>query len=224
MAPDEPRRKRKLPIVPLAIVAVAGAVGAVLVLRGVDYRAAEERGVAVIRSVGPWAFFAGCAVLPAFAAPLSIFTITAGEVFAPMMTLGGVIAATMAAIAVNLALTYWLARYALRPLLSRIAERYDYKIPRVTRENALSVAIAIRLTPGPPFFMQGYLLGLAEVPFRTYMVVSWICILPWAVGAIVLGKGIFNGNFKLALWGMGLIVVATVAIQAIRKRYAARVD
>jgi uncharacterized membrane protein YdjX (TVP38/TMEM64 family) len=224
MAPDDPRRKRKLPIVPLAIVAVAGAVGAVLVLRGVDYRAAEERGVAVIRSVGPWAFFAGCAVLPAFAAPLSIFTITAGEVFAPMMTLGGVIAATMAAIAVNLALTYWLARYALRPLLSRIAERYDYKIPRVTRENALSVAIAIRLTPGPPFFMQGYLLGLAEVPFRTYMVVSWICILPWAVGAIVLGKGIFNGNFKLALWGMGLIVVATVAIQAIRKRYAARVD
>jgi uncharacterized membrane protein YdjX (TVP38/TMEM64 family) len=224
MAPDEPRRKRKLPIVPLAIVAVAGAVGAVLVLRGVDYRAAEERGVAVIRSVGPWAFFAGCAVLPAFAAPLSIFTITAGEVFAPMMTLGGVIAATMAAIAVNLALTYWLARYALRPLLSRIAERYDYKIPRVTRENALSVALAIRLTPGPPFFMQGYLLGLAEVPFRTYMVVSWICILPWAVGAIVLGKGIFNGNFKLALWGMGLIVVATVAIQAIRKRYAARVD
>jgi uncharacterized membrane protein YdjX (TVP38/TMEM64 family) len=224
MAPDEPRRKRKLPIVPLAIVAVAGAVGAVLVLRGVDYRTAEERGVAVIRSVGPWAFFAGCAVLPAFAAPLSIFTITAGEVFAPMMTLGGVIAATMAAIAVNLALTYWLARYALRPLLSRIAERYDYKIPRVTRENALSVAIAIRLTPGPPFFMQGYLLGLAEVPFRTYMVVSWICILPWAVGAIVLGKGIFNGNFKLALWGMGLIVVATVAIQAIRKRYAARVD
>jgi uncharacterized membrane protein YdjX (TVP38/TMEM64 family) len=62
------------------------------------------------------------------------------------------------------------------------------------------------------------------VPFRTFMVVSWICILPWAVGAIVLGKGIFNGNFKLALWGMGLIVVATVVVQAIRKRYAARVD
>jgi hypothetical protein len=56
------------------------------------------------------------------------------------------------------------------------------------------------------------------------MVVSWICILPWAVGAIVLGKGIFNGNFKLALWGMGLIVVAAVVVQAVRKRYAARVD
>jgi uncharacterized membrane protein YdjX (TVP38/TMEM64 family) len=224
MASDEPRAKRKLPIVPLALAAAAGAVGAFLLLRGVNYKAAEEQGIAIIRSVGPWVFFAACAVLPAFAAPLSIFTITAGEVFAPLMTLGGVIAATMLAIAVNLALTYWLARYALRPLLSRIAERYGYKIPRVTKENALSVAIAIRLTPGPPFFMQGYLLGLAEVPFRIFMVVSWICILPWAVGAIVLGKGIFNGNFKLALWGMGLIVVAAVVVQAVRKRYAARVD
>jgi uncharacterized membrane protein YdjX (TVP38/TMEM64 family) len=85
------------------------------------------------------------------------------------------------------------------------------------------VAITIRLTPGPPFFMQGYLLGLAEVPFRTYMIVSWLCILPWAIGAIVLGKGILNGNFKLVLYGMGVIVVAVVVVKAIRKRYAARV-
>jgi uncharacterized membrane protein YdjX (TVP38/TMEM64 family) len=224
MASDEPRAKRKLPIVPLAIAAAAGAVAAFFLLRGVNFRAAEEQGIGIIRSVGPWAFFSGCAILPAFGAPLTVFTITAGEVFAPMMTLGGVIAATMFAIAVNLALTYWLARYALRPLLSRIAARYDYRIPRVTGENALSVAIAIRLTPGPPFFMQGYLLGLAEVPFRIYMVVSWICILPWAIGAIVLGKGIFNGNFKMAVYGMGVIVVATVVVKAIRKRYAARVD
>jgi uncharacterized membrane protein YdjX (TVP38/TMEM64 family) len=224
MESDEPRAKRKLPIVPLAIVAVAGAAGAFLILRGVDYKAAGEQGIRIIRSVGPWVFFAACAILPAFAAPLSIFTITAGEVFAPLMTLGGVIAATMLAIAVNLALTYWLARYALRPILSRIAERYDYRIPRVTRDNALSVAITVRLTPGPPFFMQSYILGLAEVPFRIYMVVSWICILPWAVGAIVLGKGILNGNFRLALYGMGLIVVAVVLVKAIRKRYAPRVD
>jgi uncharacterized membrane protein YdjX (TVP38/TMEM64 family) len=135
-----------------------------------------------------------------------------------------VIAATLFAIAVNLALTYWLARYALRPVLSRLAEHYGYRIPRVTRENALSVAITIRLTPGPPFFMQGYILGLAEMPFRIYMVVSWICILPWAIGAIVLGKGILNGNFRLALYGMGVIVVAVVVVQAIRKRYATRVN
>jgi uncharacterized membrane protein YdjX (TVP38/TMEM64 family) len=224
MEPESPRARRKLPIVPLAVVAVAGAAGAYFLLRGVDYHAAEDKGIALIRSVGPWVFFAALAILPAFATPLSLFTITAGEIFAPLMTLGGVIAATLFAIAVNLALTYWLARYALRPLLSRLAEHYGYRIPTVTPENALGVTITIRLTPGPPFFMQGYLLGLAEVPFRVYMIVSWICILPWAIGAIVLGKGILNGNFKLVLYGMGVIVVAVVVVKAIRKRYAARVN
>jgi uncharacterized membrane protein YdjX (TVP38/TMEM64 family) len=224
MSPEEAPAPRKLPVVKLAIAAVvAGALG-VLVLRGLDYKALETQGVTIIRNAGPVAFFTCCALLPAFGAPLTVFTIMAGEVFAPLMTIGGVIAATMTAIAVNLALTYWLARYALRPLLSRVAQRYGYKIPRVTSENALSVAIAIRLTPGPPFFMQGYILGLAEVPFRIFMIVSWLCILPWAVGAIVLGKGIFNGNFKMVVYGMGVIIVATVIVQAIRKRYVSKPD
>ena len=224
MSTGPARAPKKIPVLPLVAGVVVLGVLAFLVLRRLDFRALEAQGLALIRGAGPWAFFGAAALLPAVGAPLSAFTITSAELFAPTLTLPGVIAAMLAAILVNLALTYWLARYALRPLLSRIAGRYDYKIPRVTKENALSVAIAIRLTPGPPFFMQGYLLGLAEVPFRIYMVVSWICILPWAVGAIVLGKGIFNGNFKMAVYGMGVIVVATVVVKAIRKRYAARVD
>ena len=222
MASDEPRAKRKLPIVPLAIAAAAGAVAAYFLLRGVNFRAAEEQGIGIIRSVGPWAFFAGCAILPAFGAPLTVFTITAGEVFAPMMTLGGVIAATMFAIAVNLALTYWLARYALRPLLARLIARYGYSIPSVTSENAVSVTLALRLTPGPPFFIQSYILGMAEVPFRMYMLLSILCHLPWGIGTIVLGKGIFNGNFKLVLYGVGVLVVATIVVQRLRKVYASR--
>jgi uncharacterized membrane protein YdjX (TVP38/TMEM64 family) len=220
----EPPAKRKLPLVKLGIVAVVLAVGAVLVLRGMDYKALAEQGLRIVRAAGPWAFFAGIVVLPAFGAPLTAFTLTAGEVFAPLMTLGGVIAAAVVAIGINLAFTYWLARYALRPLLSRLAAHYGYKIPTVTKANALSIALAIRLTPGPPFFMQGYVLGLAEVPFRLYMIVSWLCILPWAIGCIVLGKGALNGNFRTALYGMGVLVVATIVVQAIRKRYVPRVD
>jgi uncharacterized membrane protein YdjX (TVP38/TMEM64 family) len=224
MKSEEPRAKKKLPLVKLGILAVVAVAGAVAVLRGMDYKALEEQGLRVIRSAGPVAFFAGIAILPAVGAPLSAFTITAGEIFAPLMTLGGVITAALVAIAINLALTYWLARYALRPLLSRLAERYGYKIPKVTKANALSIALAVRLTPGPPFFMQGYILGLAEVPFRLYMIVSWFSILPWAIGLIVLGKGALNGNFKTAIYGIGVLVVATVIIHTIRKRYVPRVD
>jgi uncharacterized membrane protein YdjX (TVP38/TMEM64 family) len=224
MPPEEPRERRKLPLVKLALAAAALAAAALFVLRGVDYRSLGLQGLAAIRDAGPWAFFAATAVLPAFGAPLSAFTLVAGEAFYRQMTLAGVVAAAVVAIAVNLAFTYWLARYALRPLLSRLTGRYGYTIPRVTRENALSVSLVLRLTPGPPFFMQSYILGLAEVPFRLYMVVSWLCILPWTIAFIVLGKGIFNGNFKLVVYGVGVIVVATIVVHWIRKRYAARAD
>jgi uncharacterized membrane protein YdjX (TVP38/TMEM64 family) len=220
MSSAEPPVKRKLPLMKLSILALVVAVAGFLVLRGMDYRALGERGMALIRGAGPWTFFSGIAVLPAIGAPLSAFTIVAGEAFGARMTLAGVIAAASVAIAVNLALTYWLARYALRPLLSRLALRYGYTIPRVTPENALSIALVLRLTPGPPFFMQSYILGLAEVPFRLYMVVSWLCILPWTFALIILGKGVFNGDFKLLIYGVGGIVAASAIVHLVRKRYA----
>jgi uncharacterized membrane protein YdjX (TVP38/TMEM64 family) len=220
MSPEAPPVKRKLPLVKLSILVLVVAVAGVFALRGMDYRALAGRGMAFIRGAGPWTFFAGIAVLPAIGAPLSAFTIVAGEAFGARMTMIGVIAAASVAIAVNLALTYWLARYALRPLLSRIAERYGYKIPRVTPGNALSIALVLRLTPGPPFFMQSYILGLAEVPFRLYMVVSWLCILPWTLALILLGKGVFNGDFKLLIYGVGGVVAASAIVHLVRKRYA----
>jgi uncharacterized membrane protein YdjX (TVP38/TMEM64 family) len=200
------------------IVLVAG----VLVLRGVEVRPLIDQGMAMIRGAGPWVFFGAMAVLPVIGAPLMAFTIPAGEAFAGQMTLGGVLAATLAAIAINLALTYWLARRAVRPLLERLLRRFGYTVPRVTTENALSIALLVRLTPGPPFFLQGYILGLADVPFRLYMLVSWLCVLPWAAGAVVLGRGMLNGNFKMAAMGFGVIIAAVVAVHLIRRKVAKR--
>jgi uncharacterized membrane protein YdjX (TVP38/TMEM64 family) len=222
MPPESPPPRKKLPLVPLAVAGVILGAAAFLVLRGLDIKGLESRGLALIRGLGPWAFFSGMAILPALGFPLSLFTLLAGELFAPTMTMGGVIAAAFVAIAANVALTYFLARFALRPLIARLAARYGYTVPKATAENALSIAMALRLTPGPPFFVQSYLLGMAEVPFRMYMVVSMVCQLPWMVGAIVLGKGIFNGNFQLVLYGIGVLTVATLAVQWLRKRYASR--
>jgi uncharacterized membrane protein YdjX (TVP38/TMEM64 family) len=222
MSTESPPSKKKLPILKLSAAFLVLAVGAYLVLRGVPLSALADKGVALMRSVGPVAFFLALCILPAFGAPLAAFTITAGEIFAPQLSMPGVIAATLFSMAVNLALTYWLSRYALRPLLSRLVGRYGYSIPRVTSDNALTIALAVRLTPGPPFFIQGYILGLAEVPFRLFMLVSWLCTLPWALGALFLGKEIFNGNFKLVFYGIGVIVAATAVVHLVRNRYVQR--
>ena len=203
----------------LAAVLLRGSHPAEVIARG---RLAVGEGIAAIRGFGPWVFFVSMAVLPAIGAPLMAFTIPAGEVFAPQMTMPGVIAATLAAIAVNLALSYYLARYALRPILTRIVSRYGYSVPKVTEANALTAILVLRLTPGPPFFLQCYLLGLAEAPFKLYMVASWLSVLPMVVGAVILGQGIFSGNFRVALTGLGVLVVAVAVIHWVRQKYFSR--
>jgi uncharacterized membrane protein YdjX (TVP38/TMEM64 family) len=222
MSNEAASTKKKLPLLKLAIVVAAAIAGTVLLLRGLDVRESIEQGMALIRRAGPVVFFLGMALLPAVGAPLTLFTIPAGEAFAAQMTLGGVIAVTLVAIAINLVLTYWLAHRAFRPLLEWLVARYGYRVPRVSADNALTVALLVRMTPGPPFFLQSYILGLAAVPFRLYLIVSWLAVLPWAVGAVVLGRGILNGNFKMAVFGLGVIVVAIVVVQAVRRKLAKR--
>ena len=58
--------------------------------------------------------------------------------------------------------------------------------------------------------------------FRTYLVASWVCLLPWSIGAIVLGRGFMSGNFKLAATGLGLLVAAVALVNALRHRYASK--
>lgn len=208
----------------LGVLLAVLATGAVLVMRGVDVRGAIEHGLAIVRSAGPVAFFTAMAVLPAVGAPLMAFTIPAGEVFRVQLGLGGVIAAALVAIAINLALSYWLARYVMRPVLTGLLKRYGYSVPRITPENALSVLLLVRLTPGPPFSLQSILLGVAEAPFRLYMIVSWLAVLPWALGAIILGQGLLNGNVRGVIIGAGVLVVAVIGVQWVRKKYSRRGD
>lgn len=217
-----PVEKKKLPVVKLAIGGVVLVVGAVLVLRGADGSTLVDRGMALIRGVGPVTFFVAMAVLPAVAVPMSFFTIPAGEAFGPQFGLTSVIVLAEVVLAVNLALTYWVARYALRPLLLGLLKRYGYSVPQVTAATALPVTLVLRLTPGVPYAVQGYVLGVAEVKFGLYMAVSWLCQAPWVVGFIVLGRGLLNGNFMLAMKGLGVMVVAVVAVQLLRKKYARR--
>jgi uncharacterized membrane protein YdjX (TVP38/TMEM64 family) len=217
--------KRKLPIARLAIAGVVlGAMG-VLVLREIGMVrlvASLDLLVATIRDMGPWVFFIAMMILPAMGAPLMAFNLVAGEAFAPQMTMPGVIVTVSAAIAANLGLTYWLARYALRPLLTRVVARYGYSVPRVTKDNALTVTLLVRLTPGPPFFLQGYLLGLAEVPLRLFMIVSWLAVLPLALAGVVLGKAAREGNMGKIAAVLGFMVVVVVAVHLVRRRFANR--
>jgi uncharacterized membrane protein YdjX (TVP38/TMEM64 family) len=191
----------------------------VLALRGVDFRALIAQAMAMIGAAGPWVFFGAMAVLPAFGFPLLGFAIPVGPAFGSQLGIPGVLAAYGTALAINLALTYWLARYALRPLAGRLLERAGYKIPQFEPSEHLEVTLLVRITPGPPYSLQCYLLGLGNVAFFTYMWVSWLIAMLYAVSIIVFGEAIVHGKSGMAAIGVSLFVAAVIIVHLVRKDY-----
>ncbi len=219
--PSSPRLLNAKTLV-LLLLAAAGATVAFWWWRehGYDFRTSVEAAIALLREAGPWAFFAAMAVLPAVGFPLLMFHLTVGAAFGPTLGLSGVLIAAGVALAVNLALTWWLASRALRPWLEAMMARTKYRIPELPVSQHAELTLLVRITPGPPFFVQGYLLGLAGVGFRTYMVVSWPVAMALGSGFIVFGDAIVHGKGRMALFGVSAIAAVFLLIHFLRRRHA----
>jgi uncharacterized membrane protein YdjX (TVP38/TMEM64 family) len=214
------RSRNKGLLIKLAILGVILGAGAILLLRGVDLKAVLAQFLAWLRSVGPVGYFVAMAVLPAIGFPVLFFSLSAGPAFAPQLGMGVVIACTVASLVVNLALTYWLSRYAFRPLLEGIIKKLGYQLPQVAAQDHLSLTVLLRITPGPPFFVQGYLLGLADVPFLTYMWVSCLISISYNIAVVLFGDSLTNGKGGLAFLAFSLLIAFSVLVKWIRRRMA----
>lgn len=199
---------------------IAGLIG-ILWLRsyGFDVRLAFEDSVNTLRGLGPLTFFTAMALLPVAGCPMSIFFLVAGTAFTSTLGFWGVIAATGGALFVNLSLTYWLARYGLRPWLEEMISRTRYKIPTLGAADHAELTVILRITPGPPFFVQSYLLGLAGVRFGTYLWISWAISLAFGSGFIVFGDALLHGKAKVAFIGIGAIVGVSLMVHLLRRHY-----
>jgi uncharacterized membrane protein YdjX (TVP38/TMEM64 family) len=210
---------RKL-LIRLGIVAVGLGVVALLSLQGFDWRFIVNESLRLVREAGPLAFFSGMAVLPAFGFPLSPFLLGAGPAFAPKMGLPGVIAAAWLAVAINILLTYIMARWLLRPVVAKVLDRLGYRMPQVSQDNQWDITILLRVTPGPPFFVQSYLLGLGRVPLKVYLLVSigiaWLS----ATAMVIFGEALLEGKGRMVLLGMSLLAALAVGGHLARKYYA----
>lgn len=218
-SPEAPLEKKKLPVVKLAIVAVVLLAGAVLVVRGVDVPALIERGMGLIRSAGPVAFFSAMALLPALPVPTTAFTLTAGSAFGERLGVPLVVVLSVAAVTFNLILTYALARWTLRPWLERLMKRLDYSLPKLEAGDLTDLTIVVRVTPGSPFFVQNYLLGLAEVPFGKYLLISFIVQAIYTPAFVLFGDALLHGKGKMAMVAAGFLAVAAVATNWARRHY-----
>jgi uncharacterized membrane protein YdjX (TVP38/TMEM64 family) len=199
-------------------VVVCGALAWWLQGQGYGVRESVDWVLAQVRGLGPVAFFSAMALLPGVGVPVSVFTLTAGPVFAPVMGLPLVVVVSLLCLGLNLVLTYGLARWVLRPWAERLCAWLGFKIPRVAPEDQRSLTILVRVTPGPPYVLQNYLLGVARVSFPTYFTISWAVVSLYSTAVIIFGDALVNGKGRGALIAVGLLVAFVVGVRFARKR------
>ena len=209
----------KFVAVVLALLAAAWAGWWWFQLHHYSVRESIDAGIITLQEAGPWVFFIALAILPAVGFPISFFYLAAGTAFSERMGMGGVLLASGLALATNLSLTYWLARYGIRPWLIEMIGRTKYKIPVVAPAEHAEITLLLRITPGPPFFVQGCLLGLAEIRFRTYLWISWVVAMAYASGFIIFGDAILHGKGRLAFLGLSALVAVALIVHLLRKHY-----
>jgi uncharacterized membrane protein YdjX (TVP38/TMEM64 family) len=88
--------------------------------------------------------------------------------------------------------------------------------------GATDLIILLRVTPGVPFPVQNYLLGLARVPFGKYLLFSCLVQLPTNTAFILFGDALLQGRGKVAFISLSIILALMAATQMVRKHYAAR--
>ncbi|HWA88322.1 MAG TPA: VTT domain-containing protein [Opitutus sp.] len=217
-----PRRRRWL-----LAAALVFSIGAAALLAftpaGPAVRHAANQVIETCRAAGPLVFFSAMALLPLAGFPLAPFTLTAGPVFGPALGLGAVVLWSFVAVTVNVALSYWIATSALRPAISSLLRRLGWELPRVDSRSAWLLALVVRIVPGPPFFLQSYLLGLARVPFRVYLIVSTLVPFGYIACVVVLGDALARGNLRAALEAVALMTVIGGVIHQLRRRLAPRI-
>lgn len=210
---------KPFPWVKLAVLAVAGLGLAVLLLRGLNVREVVEQLLELIRSAGPVVFFLAMAILPALGVPILTFALTAGPVFGEQLGLPLVLALSLTAVTINIVFTFFLARGAFRPLLVRVFARLGYRLPQVDPGDETGLIVIVRVTPGVPFPVQNYLLGLSGVRFARYLWISLAVTFVYQTGFVLFGDALLQGKAKVVLLAVSLLVAAAAATHLLRRRY-----
>lgn len=221
MSEAAPRPNRAL-LFKLAAAAAVVVVGGLLLAWGFNLKLLVQQGLELIRSAGAVTFFIAMTLLPAVGAPLSFFSLTAGSVFGPQLGMPAVLALSLGAIVANMVLSYFLASRAFRPLLERLVKLLGYRLPQVDSGDVTDLIVLLRVTPGVPFPVQNYLLGLAGVPFVRYLVVSALIQLPINGAVILFGDALLHGKGKIALVSLLLLLTLMVGTHLVRKHYGAK--
>lgn len=172
-----------------------------------------------IAEAPPVPFFLAQAVLPLIGMPTTPFFIMAGAAF----DVGTAIVGSLFGVALNLALSHWIAYSGLRPVLIRLLARGRYRLPDIGDKRGARLTLMVRLFPAMPGFVKTYLLCLAGVPFTAYFLVSMATATLYVVSFVLLGETVLEQDTRLLVLAVaGVVLLWVVARWMVRRHLAAR--
>lgn len=167
-----------------------------------------------LRSGPPWAFVLAMGVLPLIGVPLSALWVLTGATFGRWTGLGLIVAG----LAINFALAYLISNRWLREPIKRLLERRGVSVPEAHPGEYVKLTLAARVFPGLPNFMQSYLLGLANVPFRVYYPVSFPPQILYALGFVMFGDSVVEGKTGSVVFAVSVLLAAGLVANIVRRR------
>lgn len=166
----------------------------------------------VLETIPPVWIFLAIAILPAFFFPVSPLLVTAAAVVEPVYAYFF----CLAALAMNITISYLAANFGkekFRPFL----EKRGIRVP-TGQQTSLRVMLLIRITPGCPFPVQNYLLGVMGVPFVKFFILSMLVQALYTYGFVIIGKSLFSGQFLWVLAGVIFILLVSLLFSWWTKR------
>ena len=185
-----------------------------------------------VQGIGSWgAVLFAAAYVPAavLLVPGSLLTLGAGFVFGVakgtvIVSLGSTAGAATAFLVGRSIAREWVAgRLAGRPKMAALA--------RAVETEGFKIVLLTRLSPVLPFNLLNYAFGLTAVPFRTYVLASWIGMLPGTIMYVYLGSAASSlaallsgdqprstGQHVLFVLGLAATVAATIIVTRTARR------
>ena len=170
------------------------------------------------------AFYVGAAVLML---PGSILTLGAGYVFGlgygfVIVSFASTVGATCAFLVGRFFAREWVAgKLSAMPRFSAL--------DRAVGARGAAVVLLTRLSPAFPFTLLNYALGLTQVHLKTYVLVSWLGMMPGTLLYVYLGSiaqnltAVFSGELAESPVGNTLLylgLAATLALTVLITRFA----
>ena len=166
--------------------------------------------------------------LPGFVAALVLLPL-AGVPVSPLWIAIGVRAGTawgallaVVALAANQTAGYWLARRWVRGPIEVWLRARGKSVPQIPAGEETLWILLLRVTPGIPLFVQNYLLGLAQVPFARYLVLSLPVQIAYAVAFVSLGQALRDSNVWRGLLAVSGLAAVAVAVLLLRRHLGRR--